>query len=109
MSEKIKLVQGDTLPIIRLTLKHADGSILDVSGATVRVHFRAAESDTILSTLPCTFLTNGSDGVVQFNFSGGALQVDPGAYEGEIEVDFGGGQVQTVYEILKFNVRQQFA
>jgi hypothetical protein len=108
MSERIKLVQGDNLPIIRLTLKNADGTPLDVSGATVKVYFRAADSDTVLSTLICIPVTNGSDGVVQFNFTGNTLQVDPGLYEGEVEVDFGGLK-QTVYDVLKFNVRQQFA
>lgn len=108
MSERIKLVQGDNLPVIRLTLKNADGSPLDVSGATVRVHFRASESDTVLSTLICTAPNGGGDGVVQFNFSGNTLQVDSGLYEGEVEVDFGGLK-QTVYDVLKFNVRQQFA
>ncbi len=108
MSDRIKLVQGDNLPFIRLTLKNADGSVLDVSGAAVSVRFRAAGSTTTLSTLSCTAVTDGSDGVVQFNFPGNTLLVDPGLYEGEVEVDFGGLK-QTVYDVLKFNVRPQFA
>jgi len=45
---------------------------------------------------------------VRFNFPNGALDVDPGPYEGEVEIDFD-GQIQTVYEVIKFTVREQFA
>lgn len=109
MAEKIKLVQGDTRPIIRLTLKQANGSVLDVSAATVAFHFRAAGSETVLATIPCSFETDGSNGAVLLQFPVGTLNVEPGQYEGEVEVDFGGGERQTVYEVLKFQLRAQFA
>ena len=111
MAEKIKLVQGDSLPYITLTLTNTDtGSAIDLSdpGTVVRVYFRAAGSATVLSTLVCTKISGGSTGQVRFNFASGALDVEPGAYEGEVEIDFGGSK-QTVYEILKFAVRSQFA
>lgn len=108
MSDKIKLVQGDNLPHIRLDLTNADGSPLDVSDAVVRVYFRAAGARTILSTLVCSPMTDGTDGVVRFNFPGNTLSVPAGAYEGEVEVDFD-GEKQTVYEVLKFAVRAQFS
>lgn len=109
MAERIKLVQGDNLPYIRLTLKNADGSVLAVDGATVRLYFREEGSTTTLSTLACSPVTDGADGRVQFNFPDNTLDVEPGAYEGEIEVEFPGGSKQTVYDPLKFTVRQQFA
>ena len=109
MSDKIYLVSGDTLPYVKLTLKNADGTVLDVSTATVVVHFRAAGTTTVLSDLPCTKPNGGSDGVVQFNFPAPALSVDPGLYEGEVEVIYPGNNRQTVYDVLKFQVRQQFA
>ncbi|MFM7012545.1 MAG: hypothetical protein ACKO0Z_24980 [Betaproteobacteria bacterium] len=108
MSEKIKLVQGDNLPYIRLNLTNADGTALDVSGGVVKVYFRAAGTTVILTTLQCQFVTDGSDGVVQFNFPGDTLNVPAGSYEGEVEVDLG-GNIQTIYDILKFSVRAQFA
>ena len=79
MAEKIKLVQGDNLPYIRLTLTDpATGAIINLSdaGVLVRVYFRAANTTTVLHTIQCE------------------------------KVD---GQIQTVYEVLKFNVRPQFA
>lgn len=107
MAEKIKLVQGDNRPYISLTLKNADGTVVNVASATVRVKFRAAGTTTTLSTITCSKPNGGSDGYVVFNFPGTTLNVTPGAYEGEVEIDFG-GEVQTVYDVLKFTVRPQF-
>lgn len=109
MSDKIKLVQGDTRPYVRVTLKDADGVAINVAAATVRFKFRAAGSTTTLFTVTCTKPNGGSDGVVVFNFPVGGLSVDPGPYEGEIEIDYGSGDIQTVYDLLKFVVRAQFA
>jgi hypothetical protein len=111
MADKIKLVQGDTFPIVRLTLTDpVTGSAINLSDSTtsVKVYFREAGKTTILATISCTKVNGGSTGQVQFNFSSGVLNVDPGAYEGEIEINFD-GQTQTVYELLKFTVRQQFS
>jgi hypothetical protein len=108
MSNTIKLVQGDNLPYIRIALKNADETPLDVSSATVAVKFRAAGTTTTLSTLNCSFVTDGTDGLVLFNFPGTTLNVDAGSYEGEIEINFV-GQIQTVYNLLKFTVREDFS
>lgn len=107
MAEKIRLVQGDNLPTIRMTLRHGDGTPMNLVNATVVVHFRAAGAEAVLSTLQCTKFNNGVSGEVSFNFPGQTLNVEPGSYEGEIEIDFG-GEKQTVYEPLRFTVRAQF-
>lgn len=108
MNERIKLVQGDNLPYIRLTLRHANGTPMDVSAATVRMYFKERGSTTVLSTIICTKPAGGSDGIVVFNFYGSTLDVNPGYYEGEIEIDYSGLK-QTVYNTLQFQVRAQFA
>lgn len=107
MSERIRLVQGDNLPTIRMTLRHGDGTAMNLTNATVVVYFRRAGESQVLSTIPCAKTNGGVSGEVSFNFPGQTLNVDPGAYEGEIEIDFG-GEKQTVYETLKFTVRAQF-
>jgi len=104
----IKLVQGDNLPYIKMTLYHPDGTVVDVSSATVTVKFRAINSTTVLSTITCTNVTNGSDGLVMFYFPNNTLNVDPGQYQGEIEINFAGLH-QTVYNVLNFLVRSQFS
>lgn len=111
MAEKFKLVQGDNLPFIKLTLTDpATGQAINLSDPEVFVwvHFRAAGSDVVLSSIPCQKVGTGVSGQVRFNFPDGVLDVEPGPYEGEIEIDFD-GQRQTVYEVLKFSVRSQFA
>jgi hypothetical protein len=36
------------------------------------------------------------------------LQGAPGDYEGEIEITFSDSQIQTVYDTLRFKVREDF-
>jgi hypothetical protein len=108
MSNTIKLVQGDNLPYIRIALKNADGTPMDVSNATVVVKFRASGTTVTLSVLTCSLVGDGTDGLVVFNFPGETLSVPAGSYEGEIEIDFD-GLIQTVYNLLKFQVREDFS
>jgi hypothetical protein len=109
MADVIKVVQGDTKPLISLTLTdEATGDPFDLSASTttVVVKFRAAGSVDDPQVIYC-FKTDAANGKVRFDFSGGILDVDPGLYEGEIEVDLDGA-THTVYDVLKFRVRAQF-
>jgi hypothetical protein len=110
MADVIRLVKGDELPLIQLTLNDdVANTALDLSAATtsVSVKFRATGTTTVLSTISCTKTNTGSDGKVQFNFTSGELDVDEGSYEGEIVVNFN-GNLHTVYDLLKFRVRSNF-
>lgn len=116
MAERILLVQGDTRPrlIIDLT-DETTGDPINVSdaGTTVVVKFREVGSETIKATLACTKLittgnaTPGAAGRVQALWPAGALDT-AGSFEGEIEISFADGTVQTVYDKLKFKVREEF-
>ncbi len=106
----IRLVKGDERPVIVLTLTDdiTNSPIdLSLSTTTVQVKFRKAGTTTLLSTINCSKLSSGTTGQVQFNFSGGVLDVDPGMYEGEIVISFN-GDIQTVYDTLRFTVRENF-
>jgi len=109
MAEKIKLVQGDTRPQVKVTLTDdITGLPVEITGATCRLKFRAVGSSTLIDTLTGTIL-DGVNGIVAFAWNQNTLSVDPGDYEGEIEVTFPSGQgVQTAYQLLKFSVRAQF-
>ena len=73
---------------------------------TVSVRFRKANTSTLLSTINCSLVNTGTDGKVQFDFSGGVLDgIDAGQYEGEVVVSTSGAGTQTVYETLSFRVR----
>lgn len=109
-TDVIRLVEGDEKPLIVLTLTDdITGTPIDLSveTTTVSVKFRKAGTTTLLSTISCTKLSGGTTGQVQFGFSGGVLDVDAGAYEGEVVINYN-GSVQTVYETLRFTVRANF-
>jgi hypothetical protein len=109
MSGRIKLVQGDTRPFIRIILRDGDGTPINVTGATVVFKFREHGMLETLFTTPCILPTGGGDGQAVLVFPEGSLDVPPGHYEGEIEIQYGMGDVQTVYDLMKFTVREQFS
>lgn len=125
MSTTIKLVAGDTRPQVVVDLKDQDGLPINLSGGTVRMYFRKAGSTDVLQNIVGTLLTGfrdedgvltttapynvaGVGGRASFNWPAGALDVEQGNYEGEVEITFSDDSVQTVYEKLKFKVRADF-
>lgn len=106
----IKLVQGDNLPEVTLTLTdRATGDPLNLSAATTNtvVKLRALGGTTVLSTIPCWKPNGGLDGVVTFSFPANTLDIPAGQYQGEIEISFN-GQILTVYDLLQFTLRAEF-
>lgn len=108
---KINLVQGDTGPQIKVTLTRSDTGLAEnVTDATIKMHFRKQDTTTVLFSM-----TNQSTpeqqalGVCIFLFSSGQLDIDAGYYEGEVEVVFQSGTRETVYEVVEFYVREDFA
>ena len=126
MSEKIKLVAGDTRPQLVFNITdEVTGLPIDVSTASaIMVKFRAVGATNIKTTLVCQKLAGlvAQDGSISYLSPydipgvGGRAYMDwsldaldtPGSFEGEIEITFSDGQVQTVYDLLKFQVRVQF-
>ena len=120
-SDTLKLVTGDTLPELTFTLKDSNtaaaGLTLDennsatwapinVTGATVKLRLREIGSTTVKSTLTCS-VTNGSAGKVATDFPNGTLDT-AGTFEGELELTFPDGGIQTVNDLIKFKVRSDF-
>jgi hypothetical protein len=120
-SQTLKLVTGDTLPELTFTLKDsqtaASGKTLDandsttwapinVSGASVKLRLRELGSNSVKSTLTCS-VTDGSNGKVATDFPTGTLDT-AGTFEGELEVTFATGGIQTVHDLIKFKVRSDF-
>lgn len=113
MAETYKYVQGDTGPQLRLTFSDEDtGTATDLTGATVNLHFRAAGEDTILWTKVLYVNPDPAEsvkGIAIVNWQPGDLDIEPGAYEGEIEVVRASGVRETIYDKLKFKIREDFA
>ena len=84
-------------------------TVVNITGATVVLKFRSVGSDTLQATVTGT-VTSGSTGQVAFYPAStpAMLTGDAGDYEGEIEITFSDGQIQTVYDTLKFKIREDF-
>ncbi|HAW74130.1 MAG TPA: hypothetical protein DCW74_00160 [Alteromonas australica] len=121
-SDTINLVVGDTLPEVTVTLKDsnkaATGKTLDVedpttwdpidlTGATVRMRIRAVGSSTVLSTLTMAVQSPATEGKASTNFPDGTL-ASSGVFEAEVEITFSGGGKQTVHDLLKLKIRDDF-
>lgn len=110
MTEKIKLVQGDTRPAIVCTLTdEVTGLAIDLTGATPRLKFRATGALTLTATVTGSVI-DGPTGKCVFHPASAPemLSGEAGDYEGEIEILFADGQIQTVYDVLKFKLREDF-
>jgi hypothetical protein len=110
MADKIKLVQGDTRPALICTISDENtGNAVSITGATVRLKFRAVGETTLRGTLTGVVL-NGGAGQVGFYWSTDPTILDgaAGDYEGEIEIIFPDNTIQTVYDPIKFKLREDF-
>jgi len=111
MATTFKYVQGDTGPQIKVSLTEEDsGDAVDLTGGTVTLHFRAAGEESVLFSRSF-YINSGTatDGTAVLQWHVGDLDIDAGAYEGEIEVVRANGLRETLFDKLKFKVREDFA
>lgn len=106
----INLVQGDTGPQIKVTVTREDtGEVINMAGGSCVLKVRKRGGNSVLFTLTAIDAgTNLEDGIAIFIFGTGDLDIDPGNYEGEIEITLSDGTVETIYETLSFFVREDF-
>ena len=111
MATSFKYVQGDTGPQIKLTLTESDtGTLTDLTGATVTLHFRAAGEETVLFSRALFVDQNAaSNGVAILQWQTDDLNQPAGSYEGEVEVVLSTGLRETLFDLLKFRLREDFA
>ena len=112
MAERIKLVQGDTYPQLRVSLTDENtGEAIDLNGATVTLHFREVGGTApLFSRAGFVNPTDAAQGKAVFVWQEGDLNIPAGEYEGEVEVYWSNtGARQTVYELLKFRLREDVA
>ena len=125
MTDKIKLVQGDTRPslIVNLT-DETTGLPISINGATPRLKIRPLGSATVKSILTGVpipgflqsdgtvdtsgaYATAGAGGRCAFAWTSESLDT-AGDFEAEVEVTFQDATIQTVYQVLKLKIREQF-
>jgi hypothetical protein len=121
--ETINLVAGDTKPEINLTLKDSNTAatgltldpddsdtwaVIDITDPTVKVKFRLLGASTILDTMTCVKVAPYTNGACYMPWGATTLDVAAGTYEGEIELTYVSGAILTLYDRLKFKVRDDF-
>lgn len=121
--ETINLVAGDTKPEINLTLKDSNTAasgqtldeddsttwaVIDITDPTIRVKFRLLGATSILDTMTCVKVAPTTDGKCYMPWNPTTLDVAAGTYEGEIELTYTSGAILTLYDRLKFKVRDDF-
>lgn len=120
----IKLVKGDDLPLLQITLRDsnipATGEVLTLTNPeswkpidlqninTVHMKFRRIDGTGVTHTLVCTKQLPYVDGVVIMSWGLTTLDGTAGDYEGEVEMTFISGKVLTIADKFKFIVREQF-
>tara|TARA_R110002153_G_scaffold21006_1_gene70715 strand:- start:287 stop:619 length:333 start_codon:yes stop_codon:yes gene_type:complete len=105
------LVKGDSAPQIRATVtREDDGSAVSFAGGVVRMKFRKKDTTTVLFTMFGADSSGGdfANGIATFSFASGNLNLDAGYYQGEIEITYSDGRVETIYEIMEFYLRDDF-
>jgi hypothetical protein len=120
--ETINLVQGDTKPQINFTLRDSSNAatnkildendsstweIIDITNYSIELKFKAINSSTVLSTISLS-ISDAENGKCFMIWPDDSLDVPAGMYEGELELTDNNGKVQTVYDKLKFKIREQF-
>jgi len=111
MDSRIRLVQGDTGPQVQVTLTdEASGDPIDLTGATATLHFRSEATGTTLFSRPLVIAgATAAQGIATVVWDTTDLDQVPGDYYGEVEVVLATGLRQTVYDLLKFRLREDYA
>ena len=111
MATSFNYVQGDTGPQIKVTLVDEDtNQATDLTGATATLHFRGAGESTVLFSRELFIHADtAATGVAILQWQTNDLNQEAGTYEGELEVVRVNGLRETLYETLRFRIREDFA
>lgn len=89
------IAQGDTQPIFQATLVRGDGTVQDLTGATVKLTVQSVAGGTPpVSDATCVVVNPPTAGVVQYQWLV-ADTATPGDYLAEFHVTLPGGQAVT--------------
>ena len=107
MPKVIRLVQGDTRPTLIVNIQDSQtDQFVDISGCEVRLLLREVDSNAPAHVIQ-GLVINGINGDCVFQWSPQSLAL-AGDFEGEVEITFPDGRIQTVFDLLYFVIREQF-
>ena len=105
------LVQGDTGTQIKVILaRHGSSEEVDLTSATVLLKVRKEKETSVAFTVTGLKLNNVDNEAV-FKLGNNMIDIEPGRYEGEIQVTFSDNGTQleeTVYETVNLFIREDF-
>ena len=93
MTQTAYLKQNDTSPTLDAILTDVDGTVVDVTGATVRFHMQKIGATTLKIDAAAT-VVDGAAGHVRYTLQAGDTDT-PGSYKAEYEVTFLDGSIET--------------
>ena len=95
MADRFVAKRNDTRQYLERTLQNADGTVINLSGATVAFNMRKRGGTTLKIDGGAVTVVLASAGTVKYEWATGDLDT-VGFYEGEFEVTFGDSTVITV-------------
>ena len=103
MAVNFYIKQDDLLPEIQATLKDADDTVIDLSGATVK--FIMTDKLTNEKKIDANaVVVNDTGGVVKYVWTGTDTDT-AGNYKGEFELKFADGRLMTVPNKVYINIK----
>jgi len=107
MADVIKLVHGDTLPKLQLTLTDSVTNLpINLTGAGVYLHVRALKS-SVLAFTNTAQVSVPLEGRCVVTWTTTDLVRAAGDYEAEIEIVFSNGGRETIYDFIYFYIRDE--
>ena len=108
-SHIIKLVQNDTLPQLIITISDkTDNTPIDLTNvSSMALKIRPFGGSIIKVSVPVYRTAPYVDGKVFIDFPEGALDT-AGTFTGEVELTYLSGGTQTVFDEIKFEVREDY-
>lgn len=111
MDTRIRLVRSDTGPQVRVVLTdESTGTAINLSGGTATLYLKSLDTNQLVLTRALVIPSGtATAGVAVIVWQANDLDHPPGDYDGEVEVVLSTGIRQTVYDVLKFRIREDFA
>lgn len=110
VTQIVPVVSGDTRPTIPVQWFDDTGAVINITGTTPRMRLRLRGDTKVLNPLAADnalTIDDAVNGKCHYMFKAADLAT-PGILEGQLQLDYGAGDVWTMPEPLLFEVRRKF-